>query len=892
MSAAHFAPYRRLKGAGRSTQPLRAAFLAVFSLFLWNAAALKSAAQAGPSEARKGAVAIHVTEEPTIDGVLNELVWVNASWTSDFVQKEPVEGDAPSALTEVALAYSEDALLVAARMQSAQPGAINALVTRRDVESNAEQLVVSLDTYLNGLTAYSFGVTAGGARIDYFQDGDDQDNTDYSFDPVWSAATRVTDQGWVAEMRIPFSQLRFNERPAQVWGLNLNRRIPTLNEDIYWVMVPKEETGWASRFGRLSGIGNLRPSRRVELLPYVAASGLAPGEVDATNPFVSEFETGSRVGLDAKMGLGPNLTLDVTVNPDFGQVEADPAVVNLTAFETFFVERRPFFAEGADLLSGGHFYSRRIGARPRGSATADFVDQPESTTILGASKLSGRLSSGMSVAAVAAATQGEYARTFDAATGITGRQRVEPFAGYGALALSQEFGRNASTIGGMVTAVQRDLSDDDPLAAIMNQSAYTGQLHFDLRFRGSDYNVQGSLSGSTVSGTAERITRLQRSPVHYFQRPDADHVELDPTITRLSGYAADVWLGKNSGNWTGGSLLAIESPGYDPNDLGRLGRADEVAWFAQVDYRALVPRGILHRWGVNASTYTSWGLDGVRNITGLDARARATLTNYWSASLSAGFNPTGSSDSATRGGPRMGVAGERNIVLNLSSNPARKVGGSFFIFHEVDDLERIDWESGFTVRWQPSERLNLFLEPSWALQRGNRQYVATRDGGSQATFGSRYIFASIDRSQLSAPIRLNYTFKPDLTLEVYAEPFAASGRYEDFGELEEAGGLALREYDADPSSSIMRDDSGYAVTSDGQEFRLPDPDFRVVSFRSNVVLRWEWRAGSTVYLVWQQDRSNFVRDGDLVRPGSLWDALEATGDNFFGVKLSYWFPVD
>ncbi|MBO6574886.1 MAG: carbohydrate binding family 9 domain-containing protein [Rhodothermales bacterium] len=840
----------------------------------------------------KTAVAHRAAEDVAVDGVLNEAVWQEASWISDFVEKEPVEGGTPSVLTEVAIVYTADALLVGARMHAQDPSRINALVTRRDVQSNAEQLVISLDTYLNRRTAYSFGITAGGARIDYYQDGDSQGNADYSFDPVWAASARVSGPGWTAEMRIPFSQLRFNESDRQVWGLNINRQIPNSNEDIYWVMVPRDETGWASRFGALTDIEGIRPSRRIELMPYVAGSGTAAAEVEEQDPFRSDFQTETRAGVDAKVGLGPNLTLDVTVNPDFGQVEADPAEVNLTAFETFFDERRPFFAEGADLLSGNHFYSRRIGARPSGFASGDFVERPDATTILGAGKLSGRLSSGLSVAALAAATEGEYARTFDVDSGEFGRTRVEPFTSYTAVAASQEFGENSSTFGFIATAVNRDLDASDDLSAILNRDAYTGQANFNIRFRGGAYVIDGSAGFSTVSGTSERIARLQSSPVHYFQRPDADYVTFDPDRTRLSGYNTDVWFGKNSGSWTGGSYVGIESAGYNPNDIGRLGRADEIAWFVTANYRETQRGKTFHRWNVDLSMFNNWNTGLEHNGLGVDVSANLTWTNFWFTSIFAGFNPTNYSDTATRGGPRMAIAGERNVGMNLSSNRARKFSARLFAYHEVDALERRDYRLSLGVNWQPSERLDLSLSPFWGKFLGNRQYATTRSGGPDATFGSRYVFSLIDRSNLSAQIRLNYTFRPDLTLEVYGEPFAATGRFYQYGELKEPGGLDLLVYGTEGTEVSQEQDGRLMVTDGADSFTLPNRDFRFVSFRSNVVLRWEWRPGSTLFLVWQQDRSGFERDGALVTAGDLFDSFSATGDHFLGLKLSYWLPVD
>ena len=865
-------------------------FRVVLLLFVFSATLTpKSSAQSSGPEKTVSAINVE-TSTPRIDGRLDDDIWSNARWVSDFLQKEPVEGAQPSERTEVAIVFDSDALYVGARMFSKDPSTIRSLITRRDNETNAEQLAVSIDTYNNKRTAYTFAVTAGGVRLDYFHESDSQNNTDYSFNPVWTAETHIGAEGWTAEMRIPFSQLRFNEAPTQDWGININRQIPANNEDIFWIYVPKEETGWASRFGKLEGLTGIKPSRRLELLPYVASGGIAANDVDPQDPFRSDFETDFRAGLDAKIGLGSNLTLDATINPDFGQVEADPAEVNLTAFETFFSERRPFFTEGSDLLGGSHFYSRRIGTSPRGRVSGDFVDRPANTTILGAAKLSGRLASGFSIAALGAATQTENAKSFDLLTGTTTKTKVEPFAGYLAVAGSQEVGPNNSTLGFKVTGVQRAIDADDAVSSVLNDQAYSGELNWNARFKGGAYVIDGSLRGTTVSGTQERITRLQQLPVHYLQRPDADHVTLDTTRTSLNGYAFDIFASKNTGKVTAATFLGVESATYDPNDIGRLGRGDEIGWFAEVNFRQNTPIGPFHRIGAELSSFNGWNMGRKRNTSGFDTEVGFTWKNFWYSEVFAGFNLRGFSDTATRGGPRMAVSPERNIGIFARTNRAKRFYFDVFAFYEVDMLDRKDFRAGPEIAWQPNERVQLSFEPSYSKSIANRQYVATTSGGPAATFGSRYIFSNIDRSELATQFRLNYTFSPDLTLELYAEPFTASGKFYDFGELTAPESLLLREYGTD-GTTITPDGNSYQVTDGVDTFSIPNRDFNFRSFRSNLVLRWEWRPGSTLFLVWQQDRSDFRPDGSFVKPASLLDSFGDPGDNFFSLKVSYWIPA-
>ncbi|MEO2196367.1 MAG: DUF5916 domain-containing protein, partial [bacterium] len=399
-----------------------------------------------------------------IDGTLDEPIWRTAPAVTDFIQAEPDEGEPPTDRMEVRFAYDDGALYVGARMFSTAP--VQAPLSRRDDGGLAESIQIELDTYLDRRTAYMFGVTAAGVRLDHYHSRDDEGNRDTEYDPVWQARTARTDDGWTAELWLPFSQLRFNARAEQVFGLNIKRDIPALNEENYWALVRRTESGWASRFGDLRGIVDVEPRLRLELLPYVSGSARFTGDRDLNDPFDDGKNLGGRGGADVKYGVGSNLTLDVAFNPDFGQIEADPAEVNLTVFETIFSERRPFFLEGNDVLTAGtgnYYYSRRIGARPTGSAVGDYVDRPDTATILAAAKLTGRLSSGTSLGLLAAVTDAESART--STDGVLGRTQVAPRSGWGVARVIQEVGDQGSTVGGHLTMVHRGMSPDDPLAS-------------------------------------------------------------------------------------------------------------------------------------------------------------------------------------------------------------------------------------------------------------------------------------------------------------------------------------------------------------------------------------------------------------------------------------------
>jgi hypothetical protein len=835
---------------------------------------------------------------PDIDGHLDDEVWQSARWATDFIQKEPDQGQPAKYQTEIAFLFDDGALYVGARMRSDNREQINNIMTRRDEPGNAERLIVSLDTYLDRRTAYTFAVTAAGVRLDYFHPFDNEFDRDFTFDPVWEAESEIEDGGWTAEMRIPFSQLRFNSAEELVWGLNVNRYVPSTNEDSYLVLIPREETGWSSRFAELVGLQSIPSSKRIEVMPYVASSATFTSEAlfDQDDPFQDGRDMDARVGLDFKMGLGPNLTLDATVNPDFGQVEADPAEVNLSAFETFFEERRPFFTAGQDNFGGNgetYFYSRRIGASPHGQAGGDFVDTPRTTTILGAAKLTGRLESGLTVGLLGAVTDEEQARSFDLERKVTDDVRVEPRTSYGVVRLQQQFGEDASTIGFTMTGMKRDLDSDDPLAAILTENAFAGGLDWNKRFNGGEYELLGHVGYSWVGGDSLAIARLQQRSSHFYQRPDADHLEFDPSRTSLSGGTAAIRGGKRSGTWIWNGGLWGETPGFEINDVGQLGRADDIAGWTNVSYNDTEPGKFFRRWNVGMFQNANWNADWMHRFQNVGVFTNYTFTNFWNGWFEHGHDLEVQSDNLTRGGPLMTAPHGYWVAGGIFSNFNEPTRYGLRSFTWQDDLGGWEWRIDPEFTTQPTDRLTLTLTPRYIRTHGSRQFITSLSGGLEATFGRRYLFGEIDQTEIAAPVRVNYSFTPETSLELYAEPFAASGRYSAIGELAAPRTNDLRVYGEAAGTGATRDDEtgNYTFTDGDAEIELANPDFDVLSFRSNLVLRWEWRPGSTFFLVWQQNRSGSDDQGRFVRPGDLYDSLTADGENVLAVKFTYWLPM-
>ncbi|HET7233611.1 MAG TPA: DUF5916 domain-containing protein [Longimicrobium sp.] len=840
---------------------------------------------------RKQAVAARISGRvPDIDGRLDDAAWAAAPVLSGFTQKEPREGEPATEQTEIRILYDDHALYVGARMRSTDPARIQAPVSRRDVWEQAEMISISLDTYHDRRTAYTYGVTAAGTRVDLYHPRDTPDG-DAGYAPVWVARTARVADGWTAEMRIPLSQLRFSPGAAQTWGVNVRRWIPQKEEDDYWIVVPKSASGWASRFGELGGITGVHPERRMELAPYVAAGASFSRGVDTADPFHSARESTVRTGADLKVGLGPNLTLDATVNPDFGQVEADPAEVNLSAYETFFSEKRPFFTEGSDLLSGGgstYFYSRRIGATPHGAASGDYVDQPSNTTILGAAKLTGRLPSGLSVGVLGAVTAREHARIFLADSSRFGRVEVEPPAAYGVVRLRQEIGKGGSTAGFIVTGVHRALEPGSPLATRLDRDALTGAADWDLRLGGGTYEVTGALGFSHQAGDSLAILRLQRSAARYLQRPDADYVTYDPSRTTFSGYTASLAAQKISGrHWLWTVAADMRSAGFELNDAGAQSVADYRQVYGELRYRETTPRGPLRRWAAYVTPIAVWNGGGVMTGPELWLDWEATLKNFWRTTFTAFRTFPAQSQTLTRGGPLAAEAGTTNVIGMLQNSAAARLQWRGRIYYGMSDEREVTERLSGRLSVRPGTRWQLSVEPNF-LRYGARQYVATFAGGPAATYGQTYVFASVDRSEFFADVRLTYLFTPDLSLEVYAQPFASSGRYHDFGDLPAARARELTPLDGD-TTRVVR--SGNTTELRFGDQRRTVDDFNVRSFRSNAVVRWEWRPGSTMYLVWQQNRAGDRDRIAHVGPRSLAETLDAPGDNFLALKVTYWLPL-
>lgn len=870
----------------------------IASIVLCTADHVVARAQDKPAQERKQARAVRKRGDIRLDGRLDDEAWQAATPVTDFIQAEPVEGDAPTDPMEIRFVYDDTALWVGARMRRSQETDIQAPMSRRDEGEQAEYLQIELDTYLDRRTAYMFGVTASGVRLDHFHPTDNESDADWQFDPVWEAKTSKDADGWTAEMWVPFSQLRFNDHPERIWGLNVKRWRPELNEQDYWVIVGRTQRGWASRFGDLHGIDGLEGKMRLELLPYVTSSSRTTANPDRNNPFDTGFD--GRAGADIKFGIGPNLTLETTFNPDFGQIEADPAEVNLSVFETTFDERRPFFIEGSNLLEmpgTRSYYSRRIGARPSGPATGDYVDYPDTSTILGAAKLTGRMKSGTSLGLLGALTDQEFAAV--STGGIRSKTKVAPRTVWAVARVLQELGTEGSTFGGQMTLVHRDLDASEPLASLSIRDAVTGAVDARLRFHDRTYEAAFNLAFTHQDGEPAAVERTQRANAHFFQRLDQPTIRLDPTRRSLGGAAMRSEIGKIAGrHWLWNYNLMIESPEFDLLEFGLLNYAGDFMGGPRLTYRETRPGRYLRAYSFQANMSHTWYFDkdlGFRYTVG--SNNSLTFRNFWVATFNVQHFPHGLDPQTTRGGPAMGAPRGWNVNTSLRNSSGASTAWNGSVNLRMNEFGEQSWLTSGTFSARPSPSVQLSVSPEYDNEEGTnaffqgaigRQYLTTLAGGRPETYGRRYVFGLVDRTTLSTQFRVNYTFKPDLNLDIYAEPFATSGQYRGIGELAVSRGRDLRLYGTDGTTIERLPDAGYRVTDGASSFTLSNRDFNVRSFRSNVVLRWEWRPGSTLYTVWQQNRSSTEPHGEHVGFDDMFGSLTAPGDNIFAIKTTFW----
>jgi hypothetical protein len=849
--------------------------------------------------------AVRTHDVIVVDGRLDEEIWSHAPPATEFTQRDPDEGKPATEATELRVAYDDHALYVGARLHDREPARIARQLSRRDRSVEADHFAVFLDAHHDHLTGAVFEVSAAGVQSDRVVFNDSWE--DASWDAVWVSAVTVDEGGWSVEMRIPFSQLRFPRADRHTFGIHAERYIQRKNERAWLVHVPKTESGVASRAGHLEGIDGIRGGRSLEVLPYAVSRLEFLERSSADDPFNDGSRAFAGAGLDVKYGVSSNLTLDGTINPDFGQVEVDPAVVNLTAFETFFEEKRPFFIEGSSIFSnfgrGGAnnfwgfnrsepliFYSRRIGRTPQGETTGDFVDAPSATTILGAAKLTGKTRAGWSVGLLDAVTGREYART---ASGLLqGEAEIEPLTNYLVGRAHRELGRRGA-VGFLATAVNRNLRAPSLTDRLADHAYVAGtDAHYFLDSK-REWVVTGRIAASHVSGSTGALERLQRAAQRYYHRPDATHVAFDPSATRLRGWTGSVNLNRNSGIHGVNAALWGVSPGFESGDVGFNFNADRAGAHAVYSYSNPALTRFARRRSLSIAKYYTWNYEREVQGDGVYMFGNLQLRNYWTLFVG-GFRNAGiRDDRATRGGPLMVRPAFGGGFFNLESDGRKRVALSA----ESEVSGGVDGGSalnvGLNVRYRPAASVEVSAGPKIRRNRLPTQYVGTfEDPIATATYGARYVFGALDQRELSVVTRASVVFSPRMSLQVYMQPLVSVGAYTHFKQLAQPRTYDFFTYGVD-GGTLSHDAVArrYEVVpgDGGSPLVFDDPDFNIKSLRLNAIFRWEWRPGSALYFVWTEQRADDAGAGVFGFRQDLGRVFAAPADDVILFKIAWWF---
>ena len=856
--------------------------------------------------------AVRVEEKIVIDGKLNEKIWQGPAF-SGLIQQDPEQGVEPSQQTEFWVAYDDEAFYFAGKFYDTQPDSILARLVRRDFiwGDPSDGCVLYLDSYHDNRSGYFFYVSAAGTLADGLIENDVKQPNDLSWDGVWEGSASLSDDGWSVEMKIPYSQLRFQEGDSQVWGINVERFISRRFETDMLVFTPRNESGFTSRFPDLVGIEGITPPTRIEFLPYVVAKAeyiqSAPG-----NPFNSGSEYSPGIGLDVRAGLGNSLTLNGTINPDFGQVEVDPAVVNLTDVEYTFEEKRPFFTEGASIYRFGYggtnntvsfnwpttniFYSRRIGRAPQGGLpTFDYADIPDGTHILGAAKISGQIYDGWKFGTIQSLTKREFADIN--VNSINSRIEVEPLTYYGVLRLQRDFNSGNQGFGLLSTFTNRFFVDQ-MLSYSINKNAFV--LASDgWTFLDSDntYVLTGWAALSNINGSTERLIALQESPTHYFQRPDVTHVKVDSAATSMTGYSGRLMLNKNRGRWTFNTAVGFVNPKFEVNDLGFGSFSDYINAHFHTNYIWNVPTDFYQYFGFNASAFVSYDFGLNRIAEGYRVGSYLTLRDFYGANLSYLYNPSTLNSRRTRGGPLTINPERHSINFDLYTDNrvwwVLNIGGNYNTGE--DGVSRGIYTN---LEFKVLPTLTVSFGPEFYKDIFETQWISNfADPAATETYHYRYVFAHLDQTTFSANIRFDWIMNPKLSFQLYLQPLISSGNYNDFKFLNRPASYDYTIYGQNGSTIDQVTNTNGAVTSytldpDGEgpadAQTISNPNFNFVSLRGNAVLRWEYMAGSTLYLVWTQSRADVGPTGEFEFSNSFRNLMNIEPDNIFMLKITYW----
>ncbi|HSO87046.1 MAG TPA: DUF5916 domain-containing protein [Draconibacterium sp.] len=816
--------------------------------------------------------------KPKIDGILNDECWQKiGNWDGGFIQQQPHQAAAPSQETEIKILYDDKYLYFAIICHDNEPEKMDPILGRRD-QLNGDMAGIAIDSYNDKQTAFEFNLTAAGQKVDLMHLG--EYGWDFEWNAVWDGKTTVGDSAWYAEMRVPFTQIRFSNIEEHVWGMHIWRWINRFQEESQWKLIPVDAPAMVYIFGELRGIKDIPYKRNFEVMPYVKGK------------YVTDSESNENFGggVDGKIGITSDFTLDYTVNPDFGQVEADPSVLNLTSYEVFYDEKRPFFLEGKSILEYNAdndmlFYSRRIGHAPGYRPEIDSsetLSMPDNTSIIDALKITGKNKSGLSLGVVNSMTAKEFA-TISSET-ESNKVAVEPFTNYFIGRLKQDYNKGSTTIGGIVNSTIRNIKDEN--LEFLADNSVVGGLDFEHNWLNRKYFINGKGFYSKINGSETAISKLQRSSQHLYQREDADHLEYNSELTSLQGWGGELSGGKRSGKFRLTGDLNWRSPGVDLNDVGYMWQADYIKEQVHLVYNINKPSGILLKYYLMAEQRHYWSFGGENLKDEFDSQAKFTFKNYWTTTLDLDRTYNEIDTRQLRGGPSLRIDANTSVGFIFQTNSSKNVVFATKLdFTWFDD--KITWKDDYNVSlsWLINNNITLSSLTGFSMETNNSQYV------KQITVNDKkeYVVGKIDRQTLFTTLRAEYFITPELSLQYYGSPYASIGKYDDYRKVNQS-----KAHDLNERYSPLYVDGSNLVDENGEvllDFTTENPDFDFQEFRSNFVLRWEYKTGSTFYFVWTNTSSNYV---DIYNPSitnSFKNIANSKAQNAFMIKFSYWFSL-
>ncbi len=835
-----------------------------------------------------------VSSEINIDGVLNENEWGSDNWQGDFTQREPNDGAAPSQPTSFKVLYSDDYIFVAIKAFDNRVDSIDSRLVRSD-DIDGDVVGVHFDSYHDKNTSFSFFVNAAGVKSDIFF-SNNGNNEDENWNPIWYAKTSKDSKGWYAEIKIPLSQLRFSNSEHKIWGFELMRTIYRLDETSLWQPISLKESGWVFNYGELVGIDALKPKRIMELAPYVSTSMETYEKGDG--PYQSGRDFNFNAGVDAKIGITNDFVMDITVNPDFGQVESDPSEVNLTAFETYQREQRPFFVAGKNItdyrISEGEgdsgrdnlFYSRRIGKYPSYYPTADYVDFPRNTKILGALKLSGKTKGGLSVGIIESVTRREYAHI--TSNGVEQSKTVEPLTNYSILRVQKDFNKGSTIIGGEVTSVNRQIEDDELL--FLPKNAISGGLDFQKYWKKRTFYFKAKIVGSNISGSKASMLERQLAPQRYFQRPDASYINVDSNRTNLSGYGGDIRVGKqNESGWSYGLRFLARSPSLSLNDVGYLRQADKLMQAGNIEYNFTKPTRIYRHISTGITAWNGWDYGGNTIFSGAYLWHRTKLKDNSTISIHSMNEFNRHDNFMLRGGPTFFMPAYTSIRFNYETNDTKKFYfdiGTRQSWATYSSSRLSSFDAGFTYR--PIDALSLAFHPNFSTSKRSFQYVDQFPVNNSTD----YLLATINQKTLVFRFMIDYNISPTFTIQYYGSPFISTGEYSEFKRVADGNSSNYNDrFHEFNSSEITQDaDGNYSVDANGDgnaDYSFDNPNFNFKEFQSNLVLRWEFTPGSMLFIVWTQNRVQEEGVGTFTFSDDMKNLFDTYPQDIIMIKLSY-----